>query len=261
MKNLILTLLTLVGVGSVTLAQTSLLTKDCDLECLNKEYQVSVHMVMDSLGNTIERSEIESALSWTNQVFAPICVSFSVCEVDTIFDYSFDSIPNEDERMEFYVRQHDFNRINIYAFTDLWVGGAAACGLGALGQCNSRPNATIHYAKGCGGGTMAHEMGHVFGLYHPFESSNGMELVDGSNCATTGDLVCDTPADPYVENSNITYLGEECEFIYQGRDANGQFYTPQTGNTMAYYCGGCGFTKGQFLRMLEIYHTTNLKNW
>ncbi|MBL0071623.1 MAG: hypothetical protein IPP34_07360 [Bacteroidetes bacterium] len=35
-------------------------------------------------------------------------------------------------------------------------------------------------------------MGHFFGLYHTFETQFGSELANGSNCATTGDLVCDT---------------------------------------------------------------------
>ena len=44
---------------------------------------------------------------------------------------------------------------------------------------------------------MAHEMGHCLGLYHTFETWNGtsIELVNGSNCSSAGDKVCDTQAD------------------------------------------------------------------
>ena len=46
--------------------------------------------------------------------------------------------------------------------------------------------------------TFSHEVGHYFHLYHTHQSSFGDECVDGSNCLSAGDLLCDTPADPNV---------------------------------------------------------------
>lgn len=232
----------------------SLIDKDCDLPCVNKTFQVHLHLVQDSLGNTTEVSEIQESLDYTSMLFAPICIDFAICAVDSIRDYSFDSIPSPEERMELTTRLQRANRINIYVFNHLDndnnPDNDEIAGLGGGG--------IVWITSGAGGETMAHEMGHVFGLLHTFEE--GDELVNGSNCETAGDLVCDTPADPYVENSDTTWLAG-CEFVFAGRDANGELYQPQTGNTMSYHCGGCGFTKGQLLRMVETMNSSALKNW
>lgn len=73
---------------------------------------------------------------------------------------------------------------------------------------------------------LAHEIGHFFGLYHTFETRFGIEKVDGSNCETAGDLICDTPADPNLADTFISYA--QCESFYQN-------YRPQINNIMSYY--------------------------
>jgi hypothetical protein len=54
-------------------------------------------------------------------------------------------------------------------------------------------------------------MGHFLGLLHTHEDSFGKENVDGTNCRTAGDLLCDTKADPGfipAEPNTYTILGE-----------------------------------------------------
>lgn len=55
--------------------------------------------------------------------------------------------------------------------------------------------------------TPTHEMAHIFQVYHPFETALGTECSSGSNCASAGDLVCDTPASPGVHGGNTTATG------------------------------------------------------
>ncbi len=102
-----------------------------------------------------------------------------------------------------------------------------------------------------------HEMGHCLGLLHTFETASGTECPDGSNCASAGDLVCDTPADyGGSENNNgagCTHTGT------QTIDCNGGTfgYTPPTTNIMSYwwFCYS-QFTAGQAARMYNTINAT-----
>jgi len=53
-----------------------------------------------------------------------------------------------------------------------------------------------------GTSVLSHEFGHCLGLFHTHSGMgcndfvNCAEDIDGDNCETCGDLICDTPADP-----------------------------------------------------------------
>lgn len=81
------------------------------------------------------------------------------------------------------------------------------------------------------GATVAHEMGHYFGLLHTFETANGVELVNGSNCGSAGDLLCDTPADGFHTFGDSS--GFSCDYS-SGTDANGDAYVSDETQIMSY---------------------------
>lgn len=94
--------------------------------------------------------------------------------------------------------------------------------------------------------TSPHELGHCLNLWHTHhglgcgDTGGCAEAINGSNCSTCGDFVCDTPADPCVQgqfNSNCQYTG-------------GGGYNPSVTNIMSYgsYCRD-HFTQGQATRM------------
>jgi hypothetical protein len=80
--------------------------------------------------------------------------------------------------------------------------------------------------------TLAHEIGHCLGLIHTHDYLTEPELVDGSNCTTGGDMLCDTPADPNLSLPGLMEL--PCSYVGTVTDANGDLYQPLLNNVMSY---------------------------
>jgi hypothetical protein len=93
--------------------------------------------------------------------------------------------------------------------------------------------------------TFAHELGHYFDLLHTHVTTFGMECPNGSNCSNTGDLLCDTAADPDLTGNlnGCTYNGTATRC--------GTAFNPDPTNLMS-YGGSCRthFTIGQLNRAL-----------
>ena len=101
-----------------------------------------------------------------------------------------------------------------------------------------------------------HELGHTFNLLHTFEPAYGYERVtrgEGANCASAGDLVCDTPADPYGRFTAATsscVTGCPPSYTCSFTDEQNNLYTPSPTNIMSYYFPCIhDFTPGQYDRM------------
>ncbi len=102
---------------------------------------------------------------------------------------------------------------------------------------------------------LSHEVGHTLGLIHTHETygqvcpSTFIEKIDGTDCATGGDLCCDTAADPQLGGGNFN--SGTCVYSGTEVDCNGDSpYTPPTNNFMSYAwsCRGM-FTACQIDRM------------
>lgn len=106
-------------------------------------------------------------------------------------------------------------------------------------------------------GVFIHELGHYFGLYHTHETAFGQELVDGSNCSTAGDKLCDTPADPELSISNTI----NCQYSGTATDINNQYYMPDVRNYMSYAPRQCTdrFSMDQYTRM--AYYAETARNY
>lgn len=250
MKNIAFFLFSICCFSGVVFAQTQE-----RLPCIDKKFSVVVHIVMDnSPAPNITEAEILENIDSLNNKFAPICVSFEVCEFKYINNSYYDEVKNENWK-EMQALYNVKNRINIYYVSEILNPGGGAAGFAGFGCITNLIEEGVVIKKSSTPRTLYHEMGHYFGLLHTFEGS-GTELVNGSNCTTAGDLICDTPSDPFVKGDPVAnYVNSSCKFISMKQDANGDYYDPIVGNIMSYYPDACecGFTHDQYMKMAKTY--------
>lgn len=225
--------------------------------CLKKTLSIAAHIVLDSLGQpNMTMVELDSAIEVLNRDFAPICLSFRVCSVEYIPAYKYDRFHDAQEGGEIKAIYNIPRMINMYFVKDI-LDPMASGGGPAGGFAPSPPTADssdyIVIKKGLpltGKKTISHEMGHFFGLAHTFEGAP-QELNNGSNCQTTGDMICDTPPD----GNPMAIDPGTCEYTGALTDPNGELLTPIIGNIMSYHPATCkcGFTVGQYNAMARVY--------
>ncbi len=244
--------------------------RDKALPCFEKTFSILAHVPKDTFGElTINEAQIQAAIDTMNVYFSPICMRFELCEINVIDNFQYAIPRNTNEWTQMKVKYQQNNRINVFFPLDIpWV--PFDCGYSDLSGLEFPQRDGIMVKSPCiinRPKSFSHEMGHYFGLLDTFEEMvGGPEAVDGSNCETAGDFICDTPADPYVPGDTLTgkYLSEEflCRFIFTGRDRNRQYYVPDVGNMMTLYPDTCrcGFTQGQYLKMGEVYREAE-RSW
>ncbi len=142
------------------------------------------------------------------------------------------------------------NCITVFFQQALGANGGGSYG----GNAYAIPNTFCSVATGNinQGRTTSHEVGHCLGLLHTFEPANGFENINGNNCSTTGDRVCDTPSDPWARGACFSRSG--CSYTGNCIDGNGATnFSPPYTNIMSYWWGGgcvpTNFTAGQYARV------------
>jgi len=94
--------------------------------------------------------------------------------------------------------------------------------------------------------TLTHEMGHYFDLLHTHETMFGQECASRENCATAGDLLCDTQVD-----HGYAVVARTCQLLtpppYPGPCPGDPMYFPNPLNYMSFDSTSCcdHFTQGQ----------------
>jgi hypothetical protein len=132
--------------------------------------------------------------------------------------------------------------INIYFTENLDYESGGLCGISAFTfssvQAIAMRNSCTANPAGLGNhSTFSHEVGHYFNLFHTHEPAYGDEFVDGSNCGTAGDLLCDTPADPRLTSGTVD--SGTCEYTGSQVDGHGDPYEPDATLLMSYSLKHC----------------------
>lgn len=240
--------------------------------CINMYF----HIVRETDGTGgLNPTEIPSVIDSFNEVFNPVNIkvrSIGHSYIDNsdsynlVYDTTADEVIGFDDLIQTYSVPNAINYFLVenieYEFEENWIVSIAGVAEGVLSK---------NFITGFGfaqSTISAHELGHCLNLYHTHHGTYNElggdpnqcpENIDGSNCTTCGDYVCDTPADPGL-HSNYIINGTEIippnyDFLcnYVGDDG----YNPDVRNLMA---SGCReyFSAGQGERMRNAINNSSL---
>ncbi len=194
----------------------------------------------DGTGGFTDSEINDQILVHLNQLYAGMNIQFESCGIDHIDDSdAFNALANFNtpERAPYYSETNVNSRPDVIdLFPELVTFGPEPRGLGRAG--GTRAFATLNVVSNSVGGTntggansggattttrtiplwgvsaLAHEVGHLLGLFHTHEVAFGAEMITrgaNANCTTAGDFLCDTEA-ALVFTSEYTD-GQTCEFL------------------------------------------------
>lgn len=214
-----------------------------------------IHVLQNENGSGgIGNEDISRGISQLNELFAPIDLRFVVTEIRRFNTAVYSDISYSDERFTLPLDiPLEPNQLNIYVSCSISNNGSS---LGGYSYSNGSIDHIGIRAKSFDNGTtLSHEVGHHYSLAHTHNIDNNvLELVDGSNCQTAGDYICDTPADPYLNSSNFNNDANPCTYFGTELDPNGDAYNPLTNNIMSSADHECrsSFTTEQYA-VMEAY--------
>lgn len=198
--------------------------------------------------SNIDIEDLYRELEQVNRIYNGSGLQFFFCGSPRYVQGTRSMYTYDQAAREINTRHHISNTINIFYLDEIGDSqfSVAACGISTFPFGGSTPGSRfIIMQKNCStnGSTLAHEIGHFFGLLHTHETFRGRELADGSNCENAGDLICDTPADPNLLATGVSGCSYTSNFV----DQAGTAYNPDPSNIMSYAPSACRqrFTQGQ----------------
>ncbi|WP_372755843.1 T9SS type A sorting domain-containing protein [Mariniflexile sp.] len=217
---------------------------------------IKAHIIRNSNGTGgLCVEDLNNAITSLNAIYASAFMEFFLCDnINYINEDTLCHFKKGDEK-SLVEANNVAGLINIY-FTEYIENNSdeSICGY----TDNEGRNDVIVMKNSCAinESSLAHEIGHFFSLVHTHgpDDTKSTELVDGSNCDTDGDGICDTPADPKLTSKNVNNY---CQYIGTTTDAHGHTYSPKVNNIMSYAYKACRteFTQQQLARMYAYYLT------
>ena len=260
-------------------AQEGLHTRNIQLPCLDKNFNLFIHLSVDSITRQpyLTNTDVQDLMTEVSGFFEPICLSVSACEINVLENYTFHNIVDERRLTELRVLWGKPRRLNVYILGNI---PRASCGVSTYYGINKAGGNDIYLemdsaeCRSSLAGQLAHHLGHFLGLADTYNGDD-IEIVDDPLCAIKNDSICDTPSDPfgaYAGNAGQYIISDilpelipmsdfviNCEFVHALRDPQQVYYQPQVGNIMSAYPCKCGFTNGQFKLMANNYENSNHK--
>ena len=195
----------------------------------------SVAVTFHIINNSVDIETVLNEITLLNSYFAAADIVFFACgsprQIETNSNsYSF----NDGDLIN--LQNHEINTVNVYYAREVTDGsGTPLCGYAYLpGLVPEDRYAMVSTQGGClvGASTLAHELGHFYGLLHTHSTRGGLELVNRSNCAEVSDGFCDTAADPNLGREGM--VDNSCFYIGREVDPLGDLYQPSVSNLMSY---------------------------
>lgn len=221
---------------------------------------ICFHLVAgsDSLGRH-KINKVLDQLCEMNEFYSPQDIRYYLSPHPTygLFDRSInnDNVYNNQSNNFIMTNRRHNNALNVFVTNDVVSGNPPIPGAVTLAYYNIPKDWIVSrkdQINGNGNGTLSHEVGHFFTLLHPFNgwdftpfdntypgfpnapstSPQGVptEKMNGSNCTTAGDYICDTPPD-------YNFLENDCVYTGGALDPMGVPVDPMENNIMAYFSG------------------------
>lgn len=224
---------------------------------------IKAHIIRRTDGTGgLTTAELDDAISVMNSIYTDAGLEFFLCDginfidSDDYFNYE------TSEESALFAAHSQSNIMNIYFANSVQnsTSGSNVCGYARFPGTAITENILMANSCTTNGSTLSHEVGHFFSLSHTHGNSNTpgstAELVDGSNCSTTGDFICDTPADPQLSYGNVSSIS--CVYSGNTQDANNDIYVPDPNNLMSYSPKECRniFSLQQLARINAVYQTS-----
>jgi hypothetical protein len=244
---------------------------------------IQFHVATDNNGsNGFSENRIIDAMCTLNDRYAEADIFFYIDGINYINNTNLNSRPRLSSSVSTMRSNRNQNAMNIFLVSEILQNDGSPSG--SAGYYSGGNNDFVVMLKTQLGNerfTIEHEIGHFFSLPHTHvgwegdisqgASSGGyqpevhgdtvhisfisgstqagtveVELVDGSNCTTAGDRICDTPPD-YGFGQSCSC----CQMVYEVWDRNGDRIEPMIDNVMS-YSEGCTpflFSQEQIITM------------
>jgi hypothetical protein len=219
---------------------------------LSVKLPVMIHIIKDNEGKEgINFNTIQNNFNMLNAFFKPININFILESSEIVDEYAYSTINKDDKNMVELIKKHNVqHKINIYFVEKLMIDSSQYYGFSPFPD-EINKNYIFLLKKFSDANSIACMLGHFMGLLSTHERTTGEEYTDGSNCDTTGDLICDTYADPNIYG----LVDKQCNFTGIIKDTRGADYVPSIANIMSNSLPQCkcSFTFEQYRRMYFYY--------